>query len=336
MNVICGRLFASSSSRLDNVSLAKRIISQTKVKDTKNAGESDNILNETKKVIASKRTTKVVTKNNFLEWVSFNSSYNSHYHYPGEKEMNPINHFFNTASVKYEWGVSAFGDIPNEHLNKLYGNTISNAGNSKQFPGRTYVPYDIVKSLPEVIFISRTNAGKSTLLNNLTTSFNQNRLDVSAKMSKSAGFTKTLNCFNIGNRFRLVDSPGYGFGSDIKQGIITMDYLKNRKELMRSYLLVPGHKGFNELDLQMVDFMVANGISFEVIFTQMDRVKDIETFRKMLDASNVRNLSTLPQLIFVNSTLSKHCRKRFGIAYLRYSLFQSCSLEPGIRPLRKK
>ena len=288
----------------------------------------------------TQKPTKILKPHRFKstqepEWAKFNDQYNEHYSAPTISQLNPINHYFNIADVTYEWSVASFADIPSEWLKDKYRGQESDKV-TKRFPGKTYVPFELVNELPEVIFLGRTNAGKSTLLNNITTVFQHATLEKSAKMSSKAGFTKTLNCFNIGNRFRLIDSPGYGFNSSAKQGDVTMEYLRERKELKRSYLLIPGDKGFSDLDLGIIEFMRENGIPFEIVFTKMDRVRNLTNFKEMVTASGILNYPTLPQLIFVNSAITKTCSKRYGIDRLRFSLFQSCSLNPLVKPTKKK
>src|SRR5690242_12821774 len=57
----------------------------------------------------------------------------------------------------------------------------------------------------EVAFIGRSNAGKSSVLNELT--HNKNL----ARVSKTPGRTQMLNFFVLDENRRLVDMPGYGF-----------------------------------------------------------------------------------------------------------------------------
>lgn len=58
---------------------------------------------------------------------------------------------------------------------------------------------------PEVAFAGRSNAGKSSVLNQLS----GNRR--TAKVSKTPGRTQLLNFFDVRQGGRLVDLPGYGY-----------------------------------------------------------------------------------------------------------------------------
>ena len=60
-------------------------------------------------------------------------------------------------------------------------------------------------NLKEVLFVGKSNVGKSSLINALT---NMKKL---AFTSSNPGHTKLLNYFLIDNMFYLVDCPGYGY-----------------------------------------------------------------------------------------------------------------------------
>src|SRR5580658_8145925 len=57
----------------------------------------------------------------------------------------------------------------------------------------------------EVAFVGRSNAGKSSVLNQLT---HNKKL---ARVSKTPGRTQHVNVFVLDEKRRLVDLPGYGF-----------------------------------------------------------------------------------------------------------------------------
>lgn len=315
---------------------ARNIVQNTKVKGITIDEVSSNLSK-------GKSSTHSRTRNNSVgtpSWHDLNAILNSNYATPTITELNSANHFFNSADIKYEWSVGKFIDVPGEKLREKQDsqNTLSPGirTTSKRIPGKTYVPFELVNGLPEVTFLGKSNAGKSTLLNNLTTDLKNNSLNAFAKASRKAGFTKTLNSFNIGNRIRLVDTPGYGYKSSLEQGDVTMQYLLNRRELVRTFLLISGEQGIGDLDLQVIEFMHQNGIPFEVVFTKMDKVIDAKKFQQDLEASGLLNLPTMPRLVLTNSVFSKSSSKRYGIDLLRFIILQSCGLRAGTTPSRKK
>jgi len=60
---------------------------------------------------------------------------------------------------------------------------------------------------PELAFAGRSNVGKSSAINALT---GRKRL---AFFSKTPGRTQTINFFDLGERARLADLPGYGYAA---------------------------------------------------------------------------------------------------------------------------
>lgn len=273
-----------------------------------------------------------------VDFESLYRKFNHGFAYPTTSDLNLVNHFFNSADIKYEWSAGRFVEVPGEKLKEKYSHELQvKIGDSgKKFPGKTYVPFELVNGLPEVAFLGKSNAGKSTLLNSLTTSRQRCSLDDNARSSKWAGFTKTLNSFNVGNRLRIVDTPGYGFNSSRNQGDLTMKYLKERKELARTFLLISAEQGFGDFDLQVVDFMRENGIPFEIVFTKMDKITNIKRFERSIALNQKFLQSTMARLLFTNSSTSKTCKKRNGIDILRYVIFESCDLRPGLKPSRKR
>ncbi|CEP62342.1 translation initiation/elongation factor MRX8 LALA0_S05e03488g [Lachancea lanzarotensis] len=277
--------------------------------------------------------------------------YNHGYSSVTASRLGNANYFFNAAEVTYEWSAASFWDIPGEKLKAqleqqtLDQEHIGNYGNhpkgedlrARKYPGKTDgIPFELLNGLPEVAFLGRCNAGKSTLLNNMTTEFSKVRLDEYARTSKKAGFTKTINCFNVGRRFRLIDTPGYGVKGTFDQGELIMRYLRERKELKRVYLLISAEQGFTETDSQIVHFLTKFGIPYELVFTKLDKISDVAGLHSIIEDSRVSELPTMPRMLFLNSITNSRYPKRLGISSLRDSILESCGLEQAIKPLKVK
>lgn len=243
-------------------------------------------------------------------------------------DLNYVNNFFNSTDVRFEWSSVSQEEYenPDGTVLELEDSTLTN--HMKKVSKE--------RILPEVVFLGSSNVGKSTLLNSLVTNFQRSSLENIARASRRAGYTKSLNFFNIGNRFRLVDTPGYGYNSTTKQGNLTMMYIKNRKQLMKCYLLISSEKGFGSNDFGIIDDMQENGIPFEIVFTKMDKLKNIEGFEKQIEGYKLDNVNKLPQFYFTNSETSKKIHKRFGLDILRLSIIQSCGLSIGLKPIKIK
>ncbi len=90
--------------------------------------------------------------------------------------------------------------------------------------------------MPEIIFLGRSNVGKSSLINNLT---NSNI----AKVSQVPGKTQLINFFNVDNKFYLVDLPGYGYAKVNKEKRDEWNreiilYIKNRPNIAAIFFLL--------------------------------------------------------------------------------------------------
>jgi GTP-binding protein len=124
----------------------------------------------------------------------------------------------------------------------------------------------------ELAVVGRSNVGKSSLLNALA---RRTRL---AHVSKTPGRTQLLNLFELDDGTTVVDCPGYGYAAVSKsqragwQEMIE-GYLLGRRELRRILVLVDGEIGPTKLDVQLLDWLEANGLPFAVIATKHDKVK---------------------------------------------------------------
>ena len=102
--------------------------------------------------------------------------------------------------------------------------------------------------LPEIAFVGRSNAGKSTAINTLT---QQKRL---AFASKTPGRTQHINLFELGPRLTpdtlFADLPGYGYaavarGAKLRWQKVMADYLEVRRSLAGVVLMVDARLGLH-------------------------------------------------------------------------------------------
>ncbi|WP_260787666.1 ribosome biogenesis GTP-binding protein YihA/YsxC [Aquabacterium sp. OR-4] len=148
--------------------------------------------------------------------------------------------------------------------------------------------------LPEVAFVGRSNAGKSTAINTLA---DHKRL---AFASKTPGRTQHLNVFEVGPReaadARWVDLPGYGHAavsrSDKQRWQKVMaDYLVEREPLAGIVMMVDSRHGFTPLDQQLLDFVaerVAGGeVRLLVLLTKSDKLTRVEAAQSLAAAQAV-------------------------------------------------
>ena len=130
----------------------------------------------------------------------------------------------------------------------------------------------------EVVFVGRSNVGKSSLLNYLT---GRNI----AKVGKTPGRTRAINYFNWdfeGFKTYLVDLPGYGFARGDKKEIenwkrLIETYFKERKKKIALVLvLIDSKVGPTRQDIQMMEWLEYLGIPYTVILTKTDKANQRE------------------------------------------------------------
>jgi GTP-binding protein len=125
----------------------------------------------------------------------------------------------------------------------------------------------------EVALVGRSNVGKSSLVNALANS------KAAAKVSKTPGRTRLLNCFEVDGRdATLVDAPGYGYASAPKTlraswQKLAEDYLLGRDELAMVLVLVDGEIGPTKLDVEMLAWARHHTLPHTVVATKHDKVK---------------------------------------------------------------
>lgn len=136
--------------------------------------------------------------------------------------------------------------------------------------------------VPEIAFVGRSNAGKSTCINTLT---QQKQL---AFASKKPGRTQHINLFSLGKQgvtdAVLADLPGYGYAAVPKQDKIRWqqvmaNYLVTRENLKAIVLMCDPRHGLTELDeilLNVVRPRVEEGLKFLVVLTKADKLTRAE------------------------------------------------------------
>ena len=139
-----------------------------------------------------------------------------------------------------------------------------------------------VLDVPEIAFVGRSNAGKSTCINTLT---QQKQL---AFASKKPGRTQHINLFSLGKQgvtdAVLADLPGYGYAAVPKQDKIRWqqvmaNYLVTRENLKGIVLMCDPRHGLTELDEILLDIIrprVEEGLKFLVILTKADKLTRVE------------------------------------------------------------
>jgi len=168
----------------------------------------------------------------------------------------------------------------------------------------------------EVVFMARSNVGKSSLLNALT---NHKGL---AKVSSTPGKTRLINYFDVTfidrdnsekSFAKFVDLPGFGYAKVSKsmkhdwEKNLT-DYISSREQIKLFIHLVDCRHPHLDIDIQVSDFLlqhVKENQHILQIFTKIDKLnqKEQSVLRKefphaiMVSSSKKRGLSKVIQII---------------------------------------
>lgn len=131
----------------------------------------------------------------------------------------------------------------------------------------------LTDGLPQLLFIGRSNVGKSSVINSFV---NKKNMAIS---SATAGRTTQINVFLINKDFYLIDLPGYGYarGSDVARqnitDLISWYVFVEHKEERRIILIVDAELGLTESDLHMIQLLEEEHADYIVLANKSDKVK---------------------------------------------------------------
>ena len=183
--------------------------------------------------------------------------------------------------------------------------------------------------VPEIAFVGRSNAGKSTVINVLTA---QRQL---AHASKTPGRTQLLNFFELSARDPagaprvlgyLVDLPGYGFARVHEDTRSRWDqlvggYLSTRRLLAAVVLVMDARRPLAAVDEHLLAWLAsrddAERLRVHLLLNKADQIGRAEQARVRAQAEHRAESLPMPVSVQLFSAL-----KRAGLDELRMTLSQ--------------
>ena len=140
--------------------------------------------------------------------------------------------------------------------------------------------------LPEIALAGRSNVGKSSFINTI---FNRKGL---AKISSTPGKTRTLNYYNVENKFYLVDLPGFGYAkvSKTERGNwekLLIKYFRNNPKISRIIHFIDSRHKPTQLDIMLNEFLIELEIPYIVILNKTDKLKQSELAKAKKDITEI-------------------------------------------------
>ena len=131
---------------------------------------------------------------------------------------------------------------------------------------------DFPETKREVVFVGRSNVGKSSLLNAL---YNQKI----AYVGKTPGKTRLINFFDIDNEYTAVDVPGYGYARRSKEEAVEyakmMDDYFSRKDRIKLVVMITDSRiGLTEDDLDMKEYLEDLNIEYVIVANKIDKLSN--------------------------------------------------------------
>ena len=134
---------------------------------------------------------------------------------------------------------------------------------------------------PQIVFVGRSNVGKSSVINSLT---GQRGL---VKVGRKPGKTTEINFFLINSTFYFVDLPGYGYAKlgplekDKIRKLMAWYFVESGIRLKLVVLIIDIRVGFTELDRQMLELLKGASHRFVIIANKIDKLKKSEVSRQL-------------------------------------------------------
>ncbi|PLB50163.1 hypothetical protein P170DRAFT_508380 [Aspergillus steynii IBT 23096] len=184
---------------------------------------------------------------------------------PNKKRLQDVT----PSDISYYWDTTIPTPAQLQYADKIF--TPTRHGPLKLWSASKFRTTPLSSLEPEVAFLGRSNAGKSSLLNAV----------MGREMcwtSSKPGRTREMNAFGIGgtkggeSKVVLLDMPGYGRASRAEWGAEIMKYLQGRRQLRRAFLLIDSEHGVKGTDRDILGLFRRYAIPHQIVLSKVDKV----------------------------------------------------------------
>jgi GTP-binding protein len=166
------------------------------------------------------------------------------------------------------------------------------------------------KTMPQVAFCGRSNAGKSSLINAILS-----KKDL-VHTSSTPGKTRSLNFFLLNKRIFLVDLPGFGYAKashSVRDNMISAvnGYLNDTDTLRMLFILCDSKRPLPEEELGLVDTCIVKKIQPIIIRTKIDKLNQKE--KDLVKKETIDLVNMIPEVTVVLASV----KNQSGVQNLR-------------------
>ncbi len=156
---------------------------------------------------------------------------------------------------------------------------------------------------PELAFAGRSNVGKSSAINALA---GRKRL---AFFSKTPGRTQTINFYDLGERARLADLPGYGYATAPQSLRASWDaliggYLTGRRSLRAVVVLMDARHPLTANDRQFLEWLRPVQASRLVLLSKSDKLSRAERTKTLASTRTALDNAAMTSEVMLFSSKS--------------------------------
>lgn len=129
-----------------------------------------------------------------------------------------------------------------------------------------------------VLFLGRSNVGKSSLINALWKK-------TIAHTSKQPGKTRSVNYFETANHITVVDFPGYGYAKRAQTEranwqLLIQSFFDTLKHTGKAFLLCDSKRDLEDEEMMLLNTLIEKGYSLSLVVTKADRLNQSERLKR--------------------------------------------------------